>query len=585
MTAALALLPFAVAAAVLGVRAETPLLSYDDVYRALFAHQWAQAPYFFTERLVWLPFPLMLTGALIRVTGEVFWTALAVDLGASAVAIVYVARLTAARFGRLAAWVAAASFGLTPWVVFLALSRYGEPVLLAAVAIAAHHWMRLSGTGVAKAGARGADGGRRRDVAIASLSLTAAVLTRYEAWPLGAAFALHAGWLAWRADPGGAPAPRGWALAWAGLPSLAMAVWIAKNLAVYGRPVYGGAFGFLPSSAPAGAWGGVWLCARYLWELSPVVAALGLAGVALAWRRARVLCALIALGAVVPWYTVSLFSVEVALQVRLMLLPLMLLAPFAGAAVGAVARSRRAGAVLGLALVGVQLVLVLRLDYPRAPLPMMRLARRLETAGVLGLFDEVIVQSATPTGYPDEVRVASNGRRPVRVAGADPASLPWSELRGRTALVLNDGARPGGSDTPPFAVARVDAATAWAICPPGDDRVEWLDARAPASARPGARIAVRVSVRNAGPRAWRSSGCRPAVRLRWLREGDARALDETWMPLAPAVAAGAATALEIVTRTPTDAGRYTIELETTPIDAATGRATVHRLSLQVASPR
>lgn len=570
MTGVLALVPFAVAAVVLGLRAGTPLLSYDDIYRALFAHQWAQSPYFFTERLVWLPFPLILTGAAIRVTREVFWTALAVDVVASAVAVVYVARLAEARFGRLAAWTAAASFGLTPWVVFLALSRYGEPVFLGAMAIAAHHWLRVSGDG------------RRRDLAIASLALTAAVLGRYEAWPLGAAFALHAVWIAWR-EPG---ARRAWTLAWGALPAVAMAVWVAKNLAVYGRPVYGGAFGFLPDAAPAGVWGGAWLTVRYLLELNPLLAVLGVAGAFVLWRRAPLLCLLAALGAIVPWYTVALFSVEVALQVRLMLLPLMLLAPFAGGLVLAAGRSPRVRTLLGVALVAVELVLILRLEYPRAPLAMTRLARQLDTRGVFGQFDEVIVQSPTATGYPDEVRVATSFRRPVRVVPADPASIPWPDVRGRSVLVLNDGARPAGSETPPFVVAREESTTAWGVCPPSDDRAEWIDARGPESARPGERIAITVSLRNAGAGAWASNGCRPALRLRWLREGDARAIADAWIPLPPSVAAGAPTTREISTTAPASAGRYAIELDAAPITGdADGRTTVRRLAVQVIANR
>lgn len=570
MTGALALVPFAVAVVVLGLRAGTPMLSYDDIYRALFAHQWAQSPYFFTERLVWLPFPLMLTGAAIRVTGEVFWTALAVDVAASAVAVVSVARLTAARFGRLAGWIAAASFGLTPWVVFLALSRYGEPVFLGAMAIAADHWLRLSGDR------------RRRDLAIASLALTAAVLSRYEAWPLGAAFALHAAWIALR----NSGMRRAWTIAWGALPAVAMATWVAKNLAVYGRPVYGGAFGFLPDAAPAGIGGGAWLAARYLFELNPLLALLGLAGAVVCWRRAPVLCALAALGVIVPWYTIALFSVEVALQVRLMLLPLMALAPFAGAMVLAVGRPRRAGALLGAALVAIEMMLILRLDYPRAPLPMTRLARHLETTGVFDQFDDVIVQSAMATGYPDEVRVATDFRRPVRVVSTDAASSARPEARGRTAVLLNDGARPAGTDTPPFVVAREEAMTAWGVCPSSDDRAEWIAARGPASARPGERIAIEVSLRNAGSRAWPSNGCRPALRLRWLREGDARVLDDVWVPLPPAVAAGATATLEVAATAPADAGRYAIELDATPITGgADGRATVRRLAVQVTAIR
>ena len=74
-------------------------MSYDDIYRALFAHEWSRAPYFFTERLVWLPFPLMATGLAVRITGEVFWTALAVDVVASAVAIWFVYRLAGGASG------------------------------------------------------------------------------------------------------------------------------------------------------------------------------------------------------------------------------------------------------------------------------------------------------------------------------------------------------------------------------------------------------------------------------------------------------------------------------------------------------
>src|SRR5262245_5355161 len=128
----------------IGMRAAIPMLSYDDIYRALFAHEWARRPFFFTYLLQWLPFPLIATGVVVRLTGEVFWTSLGVDVGAAIVCLCYLHRTSTRLFGSIAAWSATSLFGLTPWVVFLALSRYSEPILLAATAIGVFHWLRWS---------------------------------------------------------------------------------------------------------------------------------------------------------------------------------------------------------------------------------------------------------------------------------------------------------------------------------------------------------------------------------------------------------------------------------------------------------
>ena len=451
----LALAPFAVVALVVGVRVGTPILSHDDIYRTLFAYGWAREPYFFTERLVWLPFPLMVMGLAIRLTGEAFWSGLAVDVVASAIAIWYVFRLTERCFGRLAAWIAAALFGLTPWIVFLALSRYGEPIFLAATAIGAFHWLGFAGSG------------KGREIAWASLAFTAAVLSRYEAWPLGVAFTVHVAAAWWGGV--GTPARSGrrptWPALWAGLPLLAMGIWVGKNLVVYGHPVYGGAFGFLPAGAPAGVWGGARLTAEYVWQMNPVVSVLGLAGCALHHRRAPLVWRLAALGTIVPWYTVSLFPVDVALHIRLMAVPVMFLAPFAGALVARTIRPHRlAVAVAGLLVAG-QLAMDLRLEYPSAPLPMTLLARRLYRNGDLDRFDTLYVQSDTATGYADEVRVGTNFRGPVHVLPLDPPSAPWPETSSDAKLVLNDGRIPPSSGAgEAFVVSRVGRMTAWGIC-------------------------------------------------------------------------------------------------------------------------
>jgi hypothetical protein len=539
--------PFGVAALVVGVRVGTPILSYDDIYRTLFAHAWAREPYFFTERLVWLPFPLIVGGLAMRITGEAFWTSMAVDLVACAVAIAALYRFTAECFGRLAGWIAASMWGLVPWVIFLGLSRYGEPVFLAAAALGALSWRHWSDTG------------RGRDLAGASLALTAAVLTRYEAWPLAAALAAHAiaGWRGWARPFGASPSAL-----WAGLPLVAMGVWVAKNLAVYGQPVYGGAFGFLPSGAPAGVWRGAWLLVQYLWQLSPVLAVLGIAGVVLHRRHAALSWRLAALSAIVPWYTVSLLPVDVALQVRLMAAPLMFLAPFAGALVAGTIRRRGIAAAVAAILVAAQLGAALASEYPSTPLPMTLLARRLHADGDLDRFDALYVQSATATGAPDEVRVGTNFRRPVHVLSPDPASRPPDATSPDAILILNDGRVPAsGMDGQVFLVARVGQMTAWGVCRRSDagGAAEWGVVRAPDSVRAGARATIEVALRNQGSSAWPANACGPLVELRWLRDGRPVGADRH-APLAARVEPGQSVTLAVGVEAPSIEGAYDLRL-------------------------
>ncbi len=550
-----ALAAFAVVVLVLGVRTRTPILSYDDIFRTLFAYEWSRHPYFFTERLVWLPFPVIATGVVIRLTGEAFWTALAVDLGSVIVAIWYVHRLTDRLFGRLAAWVAATLFGLVPWVAFLALSRYSEPVLLAAAAVGAFYWVRWSDTG------------KPRDLALASIALAAAVMTRYEAWPLGLALSVHAAASAIageRSTPLPGPRPRLSTL-WAVLPPLFMATWVCENLIVYGAPTYGGAYGFLPAAAPAGGWRGAGLAAHDLWQLSPSLSALGLLGTCLGYRRAPLLLWLAGLSALVPWYTVSLFRVEVALPIRLFVLPLMFLAPFAGALVAWAVHRRRA--VIGLAVLVVltQFALDLRLQYPMPDLPMTVLARHLAESGVMDRFDLLYVESPRPRGYPDEVRVATDFRRPVHVLPPDPSATPWQGRAEEAILILNDGRRrPGGETGGAFVVARVERMTAWGICNGATDRdghVEWLSARTPRSMKAGERAVVGVTLRNAGSRPWRSNACAVSLEHRWLRGAGHLVQAEVRSRLRLPVRPGETTVADVAVEAPPFEGEYTLEFD------------------------
>ncbi len=548
---AVSLAVYAAAAGLLWARVGIPILSLDDIFRTVFAHEWAVAPYLFTERLVWLPFPLIVTGVAMRLTGEAFWTALAVNVAASAVAIACIHRLTERLFGGLAAWVAASLFGLTPWVLFLSLSRHGEPVMFAATAIGVSAWLSWS------------ERGRGRDLAVAALALTAAVMSRYEAWPLTAAWAAHVGVTQLFAGRSALLSTRrpGWPGLWAWLPVFAMATWVGKNLVVYGHPVYGGAFGFLPSVAPPGVWAGTLKTAQHLWAMSPAIVVLGLLGAALHGRRVPLLCVTVALALFVPWYTVSEFPVEVALQARLMAGPLMLLAPFAGAFVAKSLTPRLAAVALAVTLVGAQLAYDVRLRYPSPPLAMTSLALALARSGDLERFDALYVQSDHERGLADEVRVGTNFRRPVRVLSP---SVSWSSLTAdgpHAVLILNEQRVPPVTDA--FVVARARDATAWGVCPGlavPDARAEWLDVRAPGAIAAGRRATLDVTVRNAGQDVWRPDGCGISLFHRWLGSDGQVAATDSWTAIRQQVEPGRTVALQLPIAVPASPGLYTLEI-------------------------
>lgn len=549
---------FVLVAVILSVRTVIPILSYDDIYRTLFAHDWSRRPFFFTERLVWLPFPLMVTGLAILLTGEAFYTALVVNLIATVVALCYVHRLTDRLFGRLAAWMATTLFALTPWVVILALSRYSEPILLAATAIAAYHWLRWSETG------------RAPDLALASLALGAAALSRYEAWPLALAFTAHAGLAAVAGRRRAAPPRTRPAVSalWGVVPAVLIGIWVWKNMAVYGRLVYGGAYGFLPEVAPPGPREGVRLAAQYLWQLNPRLLILVLVGLALHRRGALRLCALAALGAIAPWYTVSFFPVDVALQIRLVVLPLMILAPLAGAAIARASRYRLAAIPLALLIVLSLLLVDLRLRYPTATLPMTLLVQRLVQSGMLDRFDALFVQSLHPARaahYRAEVEVATNFRRPPEVLPPDPPSAPWTGTPAEAVLILGDGEAPkryGSSEA--FLIGRIEHVTAWGVCvlgPNRDYQVEWVSVRAPQSMRPGERVGLTVTLRNTSSWRWRSSECGVYLAYQWLHAQDQVIWGLSRFPFSHPVGPGETVVAEMLVEAPRTPGEHTLELD------------------------
>jgi hypothetical protein len=346
-----------------------------------------------------------------------------------------------------------------------------------------------------------------------------------------------------------------------------MAVWVGKNLVEYGRPVYGGAFGFLPPGAPAGALAGLGLLLRYLWELNPIVLLLGVVGLGFTGRRAPLLVALLGLSAIVPWYTVSALPVEVAFQTRLMVVPLVLLAPFAGAVAARATARWPITFALALLVVAGQAAYALRAEYPSAPLPMTSLARALDRSGTFDRFDAIYVQSPRPTGYPDEVRVATNFRRPVKFLPLEPARLPWADGDAEAILLLNDGRDPPAGSGPTFVVQRAPPMVAWGIChgrTAPDDGVEWPEVSAPSSVAAAATVTVSLKLVNSGRRTWRPTACGAVLAYRWFGADGRPSGEAGAVALSSLVEPGQATALSLAVPTPPSPGPHVLEIDLLP---------------------
>jgi len=244
---------------------------------------------------------------------------------------------------------------------------------------------------------------------------------------------------------------------------------------------------------------------------------------------------------------------------------LMLIAPFAGAAVARAARRHRALVALAVVLVAAQFAFDLRLRYPADDLPMTALALRLARGGVIDRFDEVYVESRhVDHRHRDEVRVATDFRRPVRTLPADRAAVPWKDTSAERILVLNYGWTPPGAEAGSvFEVSRVQAMTAWGVCnhrSGSDDRVTWLILKVPTSMRPGERAAVGVTLQNAGSRSWRSNECGVSLRHRWVNQQGRIVGAGRPSPLPRAVEPGDTMATDVAVEAPSVEGEYTLEL-------------------------
>ncbi len=202
-------------------------VSDDDFARVVIAQRFAEVPTLDPSGTSWLPLPFWLNGGLMKLFGSSIDVArtTAFVLGVAAAVVVHVAArwLGASRRGALLGALLACVFPYAAWLGVATIPDYPTAALIL--------------LGVAGAAATG----QRR--VIAAFALAAACLSRYEAWPVAAAFALFAAWDAFRRRSWlcaasaliAAAGPLGWMLH--GILAHGDALFFVKRVAAYRRAV------------------------------------------------------------------------------------------------------------------------------------------------------------------------------------------------------------------------------------------------------------------------------------------------------------------------------------------------------------
>ncbi|WP_437966191.1 hypothetical protein WMF04_42320 [Sorangium sp. So ce260] len=211
----------------LGFRA----VSDDDFARVVLAQAWAHAPRLDPTGTSWLPFPFWLNGALFLALGPVFAPtlevarAVAFALGVASAALVYVSArwITGDRRAALAGTLLAGAF---PWSACLGVATVPE-LPTAALSLFAVASLVTPPAGPAPPAGR---------ALLGALALALATLSRYEPWPVAAAFAAMALLAAARLGQSRAAQAT---LALAALAALAgPAAWIAWNRVAHGEALH-----------------------------------------------------------------------------------------------------------------------------------------------------------------------------------------------------------------------------------------------------------------------------------------------------------------------------------------------------------
>jgi len=194
-------------------------VSDDDFARVVIAEQWAASPRLDPSGTSWLPFPFWLNGLVFAIFGRDLGVAraLALVLGCASIAIVYLAArwITEDRRAALAGTVIAALF---PWSARLGVATVPELPTAALMLLA-----MASLVGPISPARRLAGG----------VALLAATLSRYEAWPVAAAFALLCA-----LDALNTKKRRATGLVAAALALLGPLAWIAHNRLAHGDALH-----------------------------------------------------------------------------------------------------------------------------------------------------------------------------------------------------------------------------------------------------------------------------------------------------------------------------------------------------------
>ena len=191
-------------------------VSDDDFARVVIAQRWVAAPALDPSGTSWLPFPFWLNGLAMLALGGSFGVARGVALvtAVASALLVYVAArwLEVERRGAL---LGAAIACCIPYACWLGVATVPDGLNAALVLFAAVAARR---DGV-------------RDRALGAAALLAATLSRYEAWPVAAAFCALTLWDGWR--------NRSWTFA--AIAALAVAgpvVWMANGFVRHADPLF-----------------------------------------------------------------------------------------------------------------------------------------------------------------------------------------------------------------------------------------------------------------------------------------------------------------------------------------------------------
>jgi len=160
-------------------------LSGDDWFRMLIMHAWARRPFvasteFGGASFLWLPLPFWMGGTLLRWTGDIYWTAVGLNVVAGLITILLVGWLGRSLFGPMAGWVAAALVASLRWHTWLSLSAMAEPVFLCFLLLAARALVGWARTG------------RQGWLLLGAAALLFSNMVRFEGWIFTAAFTLVA---------------------------------------------------------------------------------------------------------------------------------------------------------------------------------------------------------------------------------------------------------------------------------------------------------------------------------------------------------------------------------------------------------